>query len=44
MVATIVTGKINEADAVEDDGKDPVAKALGSEGREGPCGEDVAAG
>jgi hypothetical protein len=32
MVAKIATGEINESDAVEDDGKDPAAKALGAKG------------
>lgn len=32
MVAKIATGEVNEADAVEDDGKDPAAKSLGARG------------
>lgn len=32
MVAKIATGEMDEADAVEDDGKDPAAKSLGARG------------
>lgn len=32
MVAKIATGEIDEAQATEDDGKDPNAKALGAKG------------